>query len=159
MTASAQLPVFHVVGFTGHRCLSDPAAVERVLQQVLGELRAQTDVEWLGLSSVAEGADMIFARTARQLGIGWEAVLPLPPAEFRADFSPEAWRQVEELLGELEAHLTAVIHEQADELVHNALREMEALLLEQVSDRLKAELPQLISRVIAEHFRGTGRAN
>jgi uncharacterized protein (DUF2267 family) len=62
-------------------------------------------------------------------------------------------------LGELEAHLTAVIHEQADELVHNALREMEALLLEQVSDRLKAELPQLISRVIAEHFRGTGRAN
>ena len=102
MTASAQLPVFHVVGFTGHRCLSDPAAVERVLQQVLGELRAQTDVEWLGLSSVAEGADMIFARTARQLGIGWEAVLPLPPAEFRADFSPEAWRQVEELLGEAE---------------------------------------------------------
>ena len=62
-------------------------------------------------------------------------------------------------LGELEAHLTAVIHEQADDLVHNALREMEALLLEQVSDRLKAELPQLISQVIAEHFRGTGRAN
>ena len=100
MTASAQFPVFHVVGFTGHRCLSDPAAVERVLQQVLGELRAQTDVEWLGPSSVAEGADMIFARTARQLRIGWEAVLPLPPAEFRADLSPEAWRQVEELLGE-----------------------------------------------------------
>ena len=62
-------------------------------------------------------------------------------------------------LGELEAHLTAVIHEQADELVHNALREMEGLLLEQVSDRLKAELPQLISRVIAEHFRGPGLTN
>ena len=62
-------------------------------------------------------------------------------------------------LGELEAHLTAVIHEQADELVHNALREMEGLLLEQVSDRLKAELPRLISRVIAEHFRGPGLAN
>ncbi|MGB7739666.1 MAG: hypothetical protein WBM03_11180 [Steroidobacteraceae bacterium] len=62
-------------------------------------------------------------------------------------------------LGELEAHLTAVIHEQADELVHNALREMEGLLLEQVSDRLKAELPRLISRVIAEHFTGPGLAN
>jgi uncharacterized protein (DUF2267 family) len=62
-------------------------------------------------------------------------------------------------LGELEAHLTAVIHEQADELVHNALREMEGLLLEQVSDRLKAELPRLISRVIAEHFMGPGLAN
>jgi uncharacterized protein (DUF2267 family) len=62
-------------------------------------------------------------------------------------------------LHDLEAHLTAVVHEEADELVHNALREMEALLLEQVSDRLKAELPQLISRVIAEHFRGPGLTN
>ena len=62
-------------------------------------------------------------------------------------------------LGDLEAHLTAVIHEQADELVHNACREMEALLLEQVSDRLKAELPGLISRVIAEHFNAPTRTN
>ena len=58
-----------------------------------------------------------------------------------------------------EAHLTATIHEQADELVHNACREMEALLLEQVSDRLKAELPTLVSRVILEHFRGPQRTN
>ena len=63
-------------------------------------------------------------------------------------------------LGELEAHLTAMIHEQADELVHNACREMEALLLEQVSDRLKAELPGLIAKVIADHFHGgAGRTN
>ena len=60
-------------------------------------------------------------------------------------------------LGALEAHLTSMVHEQADELVHNALREMEALLLEQVSDRLKAELPGLIAKVIAEHFHGPGR--
>ena len=62
-------------------------------------------------------------------------------------------------LEELESHLTAAIHEQADELVHNACREMEALLLEQVSDRLKAELPALVSRVILEHFRGPQRTN
>jgi uncharacterized protein (DUF2267 family) len=62
-------------------------------------------------------------------------------------------------LGQLEAHLTAAINEQADELVHNACRELEALLLEQVSDRLKAELPQMIARVIAEHFQGPGRTN
>jgi hypothetical protein len=62
-------------------------------------------------------------------------------------------------LGELEAHLTAAIHERADELVHNACREMEALLLEQVSDRLKAELPALVSRVILEHFRGPQLTN
>ena len=60
-------------------------------------------------------------------------------------------------LDELEAHLTLAIHEQADELVHNACREMEALLLEQVSDRLRAELPALIARILQEHFQGPER--
>jgi uncharacterized protein (DUF2267 family) len=62
-------------------------------------------------------------------------------------------------LEELEAHLTIAIHEQADELVHNACREMEALLLEQVSDRLRAELPTLISRIVEGHFQGPGRSH
>jgi hypothetical protein len=61
------------------------------------------------------------------------------------------------LLGELEAHLTAAIHEHADELVHNACREMEALLLEQVSDRLKAELPSLIALIVEGYFRVNAR--
>ncbi|RPI12387.1 MAG: hypothetical protein EHM60_12060 [Lysobacterales bacterium] len=55
---------------------------------------------------------------------------------------------------ELEVRLASAIHEHADELVHNACREMEALLLEQVSDRLKAELPALVARVLEEHFNG-----
>jgi hypothetical protein len=62
-------------------------------------------------------------------------------------------------LGEIEAHLAAAIHDHADELVHNACREMEALLLEQVSDRLRAQLPALIAGIIEQHFRGpTGAA-
>jgi hypothetical protein len=60
-------------------------------------------------------------------------------------------------LDELEAHLAAAIHEQADELVHNACREMEALLLEQVSDRLRSELPGLVARIVDEHFHGPAR--
>jgi hypothetical protein len=59
-------------------------------------------------------------------------------------------------LGEIEAHLAIAIHDHADELVHNACREMEALLLEQVSDRLRAELPSLIAGIIEQHFRGPG---
>ncbi len=62
-------------------------------------------------------------------------------------------------LGELEARLTAAIHEHADELVHNACREMEALLLEQVSDRLRANLPALIARIVEEHFHGPARTS
>jgi uncharacterized protein (DUF2267 family) len=61
-------------------------------------------------------------------------------------------------LGAIEAHLAAAIHDHADELVHNACREMEALLLEQVSDRLRAQLPTLIAGIIEEHFRGPGNA-
>lgn len=61
-------------------------------------------------------------------------------------------------LEQLEAHLAASMLEQVDELVHNACRELEALLLEQVSDRLRTELPALIARVIDEHFRGPGQA-
>jgi hypothetical protein len=61
-----------------------------------------------------------------------------------------------EFLGEIEAHLATAINDQADELVHNACREMEALLLEQVSDRLRSQLPGLIAEIIEQHFRGPG---
>ncbi len=59
-------------------------------------------------------------------------------------------------LGEIEAHLATAIHDHADELVHNACREMEALLLEHVSDRLRAQLPSLIAGIIEQHFREPG---
>jgi len=59
-------------------------------------------------------------------------------------------------LGEIESHLATAIHDYADELVHNACREMEALLLEQVSDRLRAQLPGLIAGIIEQHFREPG---
>lgn len=62
-------------------------------------------------------------------------------------------------LGEIEAHLATAIHDHADELVHNACREMEALLLEQVSDRLRAQLPSLIAGIIEQHFRGPENAD
>jgi hypothetical protein len=36
---------------------------------------------------------------------------------------------------------------------------MQALLLEQVSDRLKAELPTLIVQIVENYFRGSSRVN
>ena len=62
-------------------------------------------------------------------------------------------------LGDLELRLTTAVHDHADELVHNACRELEALLLEQVSDRLRAELPALVVRIVDEHFHGSGRVD
>jgi len=75
---------------------------------------------------------------------------------------PEAYVPIDRtllFLSDLEALLAKAIHEQADELVHNACREMEALLLEQVSDRLRAELPSLIARIVDEHFHGPARTD
>ena len=77
--------------------------------------------------------------------------------EYQADDSlvpPSALVAVPELdLGGLEAQLTATVQDYASELVHQACRDMEAVLLEQVSDRLKARLPALIAEVLDEHFR------
>jgi hypothetical protein len=96
------LPIFHVVGFTGHRQLNDQAGVERVMREILAGLRKEAGVEWLALSSVAAGSDILFAQAALASGIGWEAVLPLPAAEFRRDFTETEWRNVEELLSKAE---------------------------------------------------------
>ena len=99
---SDQLPIFHVLGFTGHRQLKNEPAITRVMNEILTGLRAETGVEWLALSSVAAGSDILFAKSALAHGMGWEAVLPLPPAEFRRDFAEPEWREVEMLLGEAE---------------------------------------------------------
>ena len=97
-----RLPIFHVVGFTGHRRVADKEGVARAIREVLTELNEKATVEWIGLSSVADGSDLIFARTALDLKLGWEALLPLSSAEFRTDFDPVAWANVQALLGEAE---------------------------------------------------------
>jgi hypothetical protein len=112
MADAAPLPVFHVVGFTGHRQVPDAAGVSRTIRGILADLRDKNRVEWLALSSLADGCDLIFARAALDLKLGWEALLPLPPAEFRKDFEPPAWAAVEGLLAEAEQ--VRVIGERAD---------------------------------------------
>lgn len=96
------LPAFRVVGFTGHRQLRDPAGVAGALAAVLEEVRGRGGAEWIALSSAAAGADLAFARTALRLGLGWEVLLPLPPADFRTDFDAATWTEVEALLARAE---------------------------------------------------------
>jgi hypothetical protein len=98
MSHASELPLFHVVGFSGHRHLDDPAAIARLLAQELESLRREAPGEWIALSSVAEGADQLFVREARRLGLAWHAILPLPKAEFAKDFSAAEWANVETIL-------------------------------------------------------------
>ena len=55
-------------------------------------------VEWLAVSSTAEGSDMLFAAEVMNRGLQWEALLPLPRMDFQRDFSAEVWPEVEGLL-------------------------------------------------------------
>jgi nucleoside 2-deoxyribosyltransferase len=102
MTPDSQIPLFHVVGFSGHRQVIDTEAISQAISEALGNLRAKIAGEWLALSSVAEGGDQLFIAEARALGMSWHAILPLPRAEFAKDFPPAEWTQVEAILDQAE---------------------------------------------------------
>ena len=90
MSAASELPLFHVVGFSGHRLLTDTTAAAQAITTALAELRRAAQGEWIALSSVAIGSDQVFVEQARAAGLSWHAILPLPRAEFAKDFSAEA---------------------------------------------------------------------
>jgi len=98
MSTPSEIPLFHVVGFSGHRQIADPVGLGEAIAAALGDLRNRTHGEWLGLSSVAEGGDQLFIARVRALGMSWHAILPLPRAEFAKDFPPAEWRTVEAIL-------------------------------------------------------------
>ena len=104
---ASQLPFFHVVGFSGHRMLSDTAGAAQAITDALQELRRVTPGEWIAQSSVAAGSDQLFVHSAFAAGMGWEALLPLPLIDFERDFTPEEWKGVKALLDRAE-HMSVV---------------------------------------------------
>ena len=55
-------------------------------------------------------------------------------------------------LAALQAAISADALALAERLLHSAFTEMEATLFEQVSNRLRQELPELVDRVLREHL-------
>ena len=106
MTSSAAnpslLPLFHVVGFSGHRQLTNVPGVTTAIRDALVSLRQAAPGEWIALSSAAAGADLLFIHSARDLNMGWEASLPLPLIDFERDFPPQEWPQVKALIDQAE---------------------------------------------------------
>ncbi len=94
----SQLPLFHVVGFSGHRQLSDPEKAAPAIRAALEMLQREAPGEWIALSSIAIGSDQLFVRESLALGLSWHAILPLPRAEFAKDFTPAEWESVEATL-------------------------------------------------------------
>ena len=102
MTTPSEIPLFHVVGFSGHRQIIDPDGLAKAIAAALESLRQRAPGEWLGLSSVAEGGDQLFISQVRALGMSWHAILPLPRSEFARDFPPAEWEAVERILDQAE---------------------------------------------------------
>jgi hypothetical protein len=98
MSAKSEIPLFHVIGFSGHRQIANPTGLAKAIAAALQSLRTHAKGEWLGLSSVAEGGDLLFVEQVRELGMSWHAILPLPKAEFAKDFTSAEWDVVERIL-------------------------------------------------------------
>ncbi len=65
---------------------------------------------------------------------------------------PPPPRITEDQLASVQAELTSLTRDLADRLLDHAMRDMEAALVEQVSNRLREELPALIERVLRENL-------
>lgn len=102
MAATSELPLFRVVGFSGHRQLANSDAVGLAIRTALESLKGEAAGEWVAVSSVATGGDQVFIEEAHSLALSWYAILPLPKAEFAKDFSTGEWATVEDALSKAE---------------------------------------------------------
>lgn len=96
--SSSRLPLFHVIGFSGHRQVADKDGAAKAIRAALETLRREVPGEWIGVSSVAVGSDQAFVDQVLGIGMAWHVILPLPRAEFEKDFSADEWVDVEKLL-------------------------------------------------------------
>jgi hypothetical protein len=91
-----------IVGFTGHRRVENEEKVAQVLRDVIASLRRELGSEMVGRSSIASGADTLFAEACRTAKIPWIALLPFPEAEFKKDFTDGDWKRAKALLDQAE---------------------------------------------------------
>lgn len=102
--------------------------------------------------------------TSRKQAGGKQKVVPVLMKQATADSSDSppvlksiavpAPRQLSDHeLAALKAELVAVAWEVVLDLLHSAVREVEAALFEQVSSRLRDELPEIVERALRNHLR------
>ena len=63
-----------------------------------------------------------------------------------------------DVMAALHADLTAAVIKLAEELLHSASREMEAVLFERVCDRLRDRLPEIVDRALKERLGDTAQS-
>ncbi len=96
--ASSSLRPYWLIALKGHRQLRQPEAVGEVLAALLDALSEEIDGTLVGVSSIARGADTLFAQAILGMSFPWRALLPASLAELRQDFTAEEWQYREQLL-------------------------------------------------------------
>ena len=86
------------IGFTGHRKVAEPDKIASVIAAELQNLRSHVVGSLIGISSVASGADTLFAKEVLKAGCQWFAMLPFPREEFEKDFGADEWKEALECL-------------------------------------------------------------
>ena len=82
-----------VIGVTGHRAIrkEDEAPLRSAVKAELEKLREKyPDSQFVMLSGLAEGGDLLCADVSEELNMPLLAALPMLPEEFEKDFSPAA---------------------------------------------------------------------
>lgn len=88
------------IGVTGHRVLADLDRLHAGMREVVAWLEQTHPDSWTVVSSLAEGADRLVARALLgRPGTTLVAVLPLPVADYEADFgTAQSVAELHELL-------------------------------------------------------------
>src|SRR5258708_14814823 len=90
-TPESRLPLYHVVGLSGHTQVTDKTRIRNAIRRALEQILGDWPTRWVAFSSIAYGADTLFVQEALDLNLSWNAILPMPLALFREDFDTDQW--------------------------------------------------------------------
>jgi len=100
--AAPAFPLLWTVGLSGHRELPDESMARAAVREELASLKqAASDqhAQLTAVSSLALGADLLFAEECLAAGLPWKCLLPFALEEFRKDgFSEVDWARAERCL-------------------------------------------------------------
>jgi len=87
------LPEWTVVGFSGHRKLTDPKAAADGIRKALERLAANHS-PLASVSSAASGADTLFVEEVAHRHLPYLLILPFSKTRFQQDFGPADWQRI-----------------------------------------------------------------
>jgi hypothetical protein len=102
------------IAVSGHRGLSAPTA-RLVDAAIRTELAHRANGGLIGISSLADGADQLFARAVLDAGGTLDVIVPAE--KYRGALPPECWREYDELLARA-ASVSRLDHMESDSEAH-----------------------------------------